>query len=164
MIGPLTPSPNLLVTFGALGARTAFGDPLMLQLIYISTSRADITPATLEDILASSRRNNAGAGVTGLLVAGARRFLQALEGPELAVTTTLKRIGRDPRHFAIVELGRRMVDAREFGSWDMDFQRGTDAAAGAALRDSVDALVANLTSSNLRAQFTGFAALHSKAA
>lgn len=136
----------------------------MLQLIYISTSRVDITQPMLDDVLAASRRNNAQANVTGLLLAGNRRFLQALEGPDLAVLTTLKRISGDQRHFAIVELGRRAVDQREFGSWEMDFQRGNDAAAGAALRDSVEALVSNISNPNLRSQFTGFAALHSRAA
>ena len=136
----------------------------MIQLIYISTSRADISQATLDDILAASRRNNEQAGITGLLLAGSRRFLQALEGPDLAVAATLKRIAGDPRHFAIVELGRRHVGERAFGAWNMDFKRGNDAVAGAALRDSVDALVSGLPDANMRAQFNGFAQLHSQAA
>lgn len=136
----------------------------MIQLIYISTARADISQDTLDDILAVSRRNNAQAGITGLLLAGNRRFLQALEGPDLAVAMTLKRIAADPRHFAIVELGRRHVDDRAFGAWSMDFKRGTDAVAGAALRDSVEALTGGLADANIRAQFNGFAQLHSQAA
>lgn len=136
----------------------------MIQLIYISTSRTAIDQAMLDDILAASRRNNAQAGLTGLLLAGNRRFLQALEGPDLAVATTMRRIHSDPRHFAIVELGRRHIAEREFGGWEMDFRRGHDAAAGAALRESVEALVSGLPDANVRAQFTGFAQLHSQAA
>jgi hypothetical protein len=68
----------------------------MLQLVYISTSREPITDRLLDDILSTSRRNNDRAGVSGLLVAGGRRFLQALEGPAAAVLATYARIAADP--------------------------------------------------------------------
>ena len=61
----------------------------MLQLVYISTSRAPlISDDLLNSVLTVSRRNNAAAGISGLLVAGGRRFLQALEGPRDAVEAT----------------------------------------------------------------------------
>jgi hypothetical protein len=47
----------------------------MLQLVYISSCRTEIDPAMLTGIIDISRRNNERAGVTGLLVAGGRRFL-----------------------------------------------------------------------------------------
>lgn len=63
--------------------------------LYISTARQPITPSILADILRASRRNNAPVAVTGLLIVGGRRFLQALEGPEAAVEATYERIARD---------------------------------------------------------------------
>ena len=137
----------------------------MLQLVYISTSRAPtITDDVLHPVLTASRRNNAAAGISGLLVAGGRRFLQALEGPREAVEATYERIKSDPRHFACVELARRTIESPEFGPWAMAFKPGDDADAGAKLRQAVDRLTSSLPDPNVRALFTGFAELHSQAA
>ena len=132
----------------------------MLQIVYISSARGDVSPEGLTDILAASRRNNAEAGVTGLLVAGGRRFLQALEGPPDAVLATFERIRRDERHFAVVDLANRIVKARAFGDWAMAFEDMGDTGAANDLRDAVERLTADLADPNLRAEFQGFAALH----
>ena len=136
----------------------------MFQLVYISTSRETITPAMLEQILAASRRNNARQGVTGLLVAGERRFLQALEGPEQAVLDTYARIRTDARHHAMVLLTGRSVEARAFGDWSMAYEQGADAQNQPDLRATVDALTSSIPDKNLRAHFLGFAELQGRAA
>ncbi len=136
----------------------------MLQLVYISTLREPLSDALLDAILASSRRNNDRAGVSGLLVAGGRRFLQALEGPAPAVLATYGRIAADPRHFAVVQLSCKEVAERQFGSWSMAHQAGGEARGGGNLRDSIEALIAPIGDRALRAQFTGFAEIHARAA
>ena len=136
----------------------------MLQIVYISTARQPKTEEALEDILAVSRRNNGRHGVTGLLLAGGRRFLQALEGPSDAVLSTYGRICADGRHGAIVQLGCRNVEARQFGEWSMAFQAGGAAGIGTDLRSAVARLTGDLDDANLRAQFQGFAELHARAA
>jgi hypothetical protein len=133
----------------------------LLQLVYISSARAPLSDAAFHELLAQARRNNRALGVTGLLLAGDRRFLQALEGPEANVDAIFARIRADERHRAIVELVRREVEAREFGSWDMAFERSR---GGGRLSQEVDKLTATIADPNLRAQFTGFAALHGRAA
>ena len=135
----------------------------MLQIVYISTARQPASPAQLREILAISRRNNAQAEVTGLLLAGGRRFLQALEGPDRAVLATFDRIRTDPRHGAIVALSIKAIEAREFGDWSMAFEEG-GAGEATDLRASVAELVSTLADRSLRAQFTGFAELHARAA
>lgn len=135
----------------------------MLRLIYISTARVALTPAELDGILAVSRRNNARVGVTGLLVAGGRRFLQALEGPEAAVAETFERIGKDPRHFAMVTLRRDAITARAFAGWDMGFQRGAEVGAATSLPAIVEALTAEIENPGVRAYFTGFAEVNAAA-
>ena len=134
----------------------------MFQLVYISSARQSFCEADLEDLLAIARRNNRRIGVTGLLLFGGRRFLQALEGPEKNVGLIFDKIRADERHCAIVELARRPVEAREFGDWDMAFEPA--GGAGGGLQAEVERLVSKLNDPNLRAQFTGFAALHGKAA
>ena len=135
----------------------------MLQLIYISTARGPITPELCEDILAVSRRNNRVWDISGLLVAGRRRFLQALEGPDAEVRATYDRIAADPRHFACVLLAERQVDQRQFGDWAMAYTPSDEGGAGDDLQATVAALVAPIEDANLRAQFLGFAAIQSAA-
>lgn len=136
----------------------------MLQLVYISTARAAPDQASLENILTASRRNNARCDVTGLLVAGGRRFLQALEGPDDAVLQTYARIQADPRHFALVRLSCGPIAETGFGDWSMGFEAGAAPGPGDDLNLMVERLVAPLQDRNLRAQFITFAALHSRAA
>lgn len=135
----------------------------MLQLAYISTSRQPVDRALLDDILAASRRNNQRCGVTGLLVSGGKRFLQVLEGPDQAVLATYARIQNDPRHFAFVSLATKPIEQRAFGQWSMAFHEG-HAADDGNLVALVEQLTANIADPNLRAQFSGFARLHTKAA
>lgn len=136
----------------------------MLQLVYISTAREALDGPALDRILASSRRNNSVCGVTGLLVAGGRRFLQALEGPDDAVLETYARIQADPRHFALVRLTCGPILECGFGQWSMGFEAGGAPRAGEDLNTMVEKLVMPLRDRNLRAQFISFAALHSRAA
>ncbi len=133
----------------------------MHRLLYISTARTPMPPAELDAVLRLSRRNNAAAGVTGLLVVGGRRFLQALEGPEEAVRATFERIRRDARHFAVVVLADHAITERQFATWSMGYQPG-GAPKGGAIADEVTALVAPIADPGLRGYFTGFA--HTQAA
>lgn len=133
----------------------------MHRLLYISTTRTPLSPQELDEILAKSRRNNAAVGVTGLLVVGGRRFLQALEGPREAVMATYDRIAADPRHFALVKLHDRAVDERAFGKWSMGFEAGSDRETSSNLEEQVATLVETIQDANLRAYFTGFAKSHS---
>ncbi|MCE7795700.1 BLUF domain-containing protein [Sphingobium sufflavum] len=135
----------------------------MKRLLYISTARSPLRPSELEALLMKSRTANSAADLTGMLVVGGRRFLQVLEGPDQAVTTTFERIARDPRHFALVKLHDKEVAARSFASWAMGFEQGGVSAASATLEEQVNALVAPIADPTLRAYFTGFAKTHTSA-
>ena len=129
----------------------------MIRLLYISTARQRLTPEIVTDILRSSRRNNAVAGVSGLLIVGGRRFLQVLEGPEDAVLVTYARIGRDPRHFAVVELVKERITERQFPHWAMGAQAGRTPGQDATVAEAVAAMIAPITDPSLKGYFTGFA-------
>lgn len=129
----------------------------MRRLLYISTARTPITPAELDRILRVSRSNNSVCGVTGLLVAGGRRFLQALEGREDAVRATFERIRADPRHFAAVVLADQAIVERSFASWSMGYQPGAPLIGERAVADDIAALVAPIADPTLRGYFGGFA-------
>ncbi|TPG12490.1 BLUF domain-containing protein [Sphingomonas oligophenolica] len=135
----------------------------MYRLLYISTARQIITTTQLGAILSVSRRNNAAVGVTGLLVAGGKRFLQALEGEEEAVRTVVERIRLDPRHIGIATLASGPITERAFPNWSMGHQAGGDVLPGTSIANVLAALIAPIEDPSLRAYFTGFAELHAAA-
>ena len=129
----------------------------MIRLVDISTAREVLSTASLGELLRVSRANNAAFDVTGLLVVGVRRFLQALEGPALSVDATFERIKRDPRHFATVILSRKDVDDRQFGMWAMGHQ-ATSVSRGVTA--GVEYLIGQIVDPTVRAQFEQFALQH----
>lgn len=133
------------------------------QLVYISTARRGLTDADIGAILATSRRNNRRDSITGLLVHDDKRFLQALEGYGPLVEAAFSRIKSDVRHRAAVMLSYREVGERQFGDWDMACQRVQTPNQRGALVDTVDALVAQVSDPNIRAQFSSFARIERRA-
>lgn len=134
----------------------------MLQITYISTAK-DVGDADLSAILEASRRNNVRDGITGLLLFNGKRFLQALEGPETLVQHAYDRIKADARHRAAVTLASSTVAAPQFGGWDMAFQRVAAFEKSRTLIETVDALIANVSDLNIRAQFSSYVRLQSAA-
>ncbi len=132
----------------------------MKRLLYISTARTPMTGDELAGVLRTSRRNNGAVDVTGLLVVGGRRFLQVLEGPDLSIATTFKRISADPRHYAVVSLASESIDARYFAEWSMGCVTGGNADNVAAPANAVAQMIAPITDPTLRAYFTGFVQTH----
>lgn len=94
----------------------------MIQLVYLSSARPSFREANLAHILEASRRRNARAGITGMLLYGQGSFLQLLEGEAGAVETCLARIAADPRHSALRTVVRHEIAERDFGDWTMGFR------------------------------------------
>ncbi|QQP92881.1 BLUF domain-containing protein (plasmid) [Skermanella sp. TT6] len=95
------------------------------RLVYFSRNAMpgteDEIVAGVRQILASSRSNNARAGVTGALLFNSGCFAQVLEGPSPAVTETFERIQWDERHSEVLVLEYAPVAARSFPDWSMSF-------------------------------------------
>ena len=131
----------------------------MYRLCYISTARQPIDRALCENILASSRVNNARDGITGLLIAGRQRFLQALEGEEAAVRSAFERIKQDPRHLGCVVLEEGHADERQFPLWAMGFEQSDEGSGSVSNAQFAASLIGQIANPNLRAQFEGFLTL-----
>ena len=95
----------------------------MRQLLYVSSTLPDLTPAVLDAILTASRRNNAMMGITGLLLYIDGGFLQMLEGDERPLRELHTRISADRRHWDLRLMLDREVGARAFPGWSMGFER-----------------------------------------
>ena len=95
----------------------------MQRIVYLSSTPTLFSPDEIAALLAVSRRNNAGDGITGLLLYHDGNFLQVLEGEEPALSACFDRIARDPRHRQLIVLWRGPVDARAFPEWQMGYAR-----------------------------------------
>jgi len=91
-------------------------------LIYFSTSVWLFEEEDLATILAQSRRNNAKAGVTGLLLYMNGNVIQVLEGNKEVVNALYKRIAQDQRHTHVVCVLNSPVDQRLFARWSMAYE------------------------------------------
>lgn len=89
--------------------------------VYRSKARAGITAADIDTILASSRRHNEDAGITGMLLFGKGYFVQVIEGNGPAVDRTYRRILSDSRHGDAVLLYDGSGEPRRFGHWAMGY-------------------------------------------
>lgn len=133
---------------------------LVIRLIYISTARSLLSEQELDEILRVSRRNNQVVDVTGLLIVGGRRFLQALEGPAEAVRKTYDRIKADGRHFAAVILSDREIAERSFSEWAMGYQPAGILRAEGSVANDIAELIAPISNPIVHAYFAEFAKKH----
>ena len=132
----------------------------MIRLIYISTARSVLSEQELDGILRVSRRKNQMVDVTGLLIVGGRRVLQALEGPAEAVKKTYDRIKADRRHFAAVVLSDREIAERSFFEWAMGYQPAGIPRSEGTVANDVAELIAPITDPIVHAYFAEFAKKH----
>lgn len=93
------------------------------QLLYVSGASGAVTDADIEQILASSRRNNAARGVTGMLLYADGAFIQVLEGEERTVKALAERISQDRRHRNFMVLCEQRAETRAFAQWQMGFKK-----------------------------------------
>ena len=92
---------------------------MVTQIVYASSASPLFRPDDLAGILAVSRRNNARAGVTGVLLYSDGNVLQAFEGPAEAVDATYARVHADGRHRGVLMLYRGLSAERSFPDWAM---------------------------------------------
>jgi Sensors of blue-light using FAD len=92
---------------------------MLVRLAYVSRAVGVLSPQSMEQILASSRRNNPPNGITGVLCTNNFIFLQLLEGGRKEVSETYNRIAADPRHNDVQLLHMEEVTERKFSGWSM---------------------------------------------
>lgn len=92
---------------------------MLVRLLYVSRAADGLTTATIDSIIAQSRKNNPDAGITGLLCHSGNVFMQVLEGGRSAVNATYARILRDARHGDVELLLYEEISERRFAGWTM---------------------------------------------
>ena len=93
----------------------------LTALVYVSSATGHLSDQQIDGILASSRRVNAQAQVTGTLLHHDGTFLQYLEGPAEGVARVWERVAVCRMHHSINVLLREPLQARYFDQWHMGF-------------------------------------------
>ncbi|MCQ8896787.1 BLUF domain-containing protein [Limnobacter humi] len=91
----------------------------MIRLLYFSQAKPHANSALLDDILRTSRKNNATLDITGVLVHGGGMFMQVLEGPEAVVLRLYVKILDDKRHTDSRVIHITPTSTRLFPNWTM---------------------------------------------
>lgn len=91
------------------------------QIVYVSSGVREYAPDEVEKIADAGRRNNAGNGITGILLYYNGNFMQLLEGVPDVVAETFERISSDDRHSGILKLQDSIVWKRAFPDYQMGF-------------------------------------------
>ena len=92
---------------------------MLVRLTYTSRATEALTTTAMDAILASSRKNNPGNGITGVLCTNNYIFLQMLEGGRKEVNETYNRIAADKRHQDVQILNFEEITERKFAVWSM---------------------------------------------
>lgn len=93
----------------------------MLQLVYISEAKEDISLQEVNEIVAKATAFNQQKHITGCLVFHGGHFLQILEGPENEVKQLFDKIIVDQRHSSVQLLRQEITEKQHFASWNMAF-------------------------------------------
>jgi hypothetical protein len=94
---------------------------MLVRVPYVSVINDRVSKADIERIVATSQRRNRQRDLTGALTVCDGHFAQLLEGEEIHVEETMRKIAVDARHRDIVVRDRSFQSKRLFGSWDMAF-------------------------------------------
>jgi hypothetical protein len=95
----------------------------MFFTVYVSSAVHLFSDEELTALLETSRRNNAQAGITGMLLYKDGNFMQFLEGPKDKVCALLEKIKTDLRHKGMIILLQQEHAEREFIDWSMGFKK-----------------------------------------
>ncbi len=99
----------------------------LYNMVYCSRATAGVDTTAVDNIIATARRLNPAAGITGLLVYGNGIFFQWLEGPRHSVQELMAKLKLDPRHENVVTLSAtEEVRERLFPDWDMELVTAVD--------------------------------------
>lgn len=104
---------------------------MLYSLVYVSSATTLYSQPELDEILAHSHRNNAAAGISGVLLYKDGNLMQVLEGEEAKVRSLYATIAADRRHKGLIVLWEGSAETRQFPGWKMAFRNlnGADAAA-----------------------------------
>ena len=120
---------------------------MLRRLAWSSVPSSSFSVASLDEIVASARRNNERHHVSGMMLFTGVHFLGVLEGAEWDLANLWQKLGRDERHRDLRRIGDVLCGDRWFPRWMM---ARTDSAV-------VRAQIESLRSPQVRSPTAGWA-------
>ncbi|WP_223786748.1 BLUF domain-containing protein [Marinicella meishanensis] len=93
----------------------------LVRLTYASIKDRHVDGRDLEQILIQAQAHNEQRNITGVLVFNSQFFLQALEGPRVAVSQLYNKIIQDTRHHDAQIIKLCAIKQRHWSVWSMEF-------------------------------------------
>ena len=91
--------------------------PRLIQLVFTSAGGPRLSPDELQAFARELARDNARAGLTGLLLRQGDSFYGVLEGVERRLFARIERMIIDPRLGSVRVLREEAIAVRRFGNW-----------------------------------------------
>jgi len=92
---------------------------MLSQLVYVSNRKPNCTPAEIEKILTSCKKNNPALNITGVLLYSDTKFIQLVEGEAKVITELYDKIKKDTRHTNPMMISYNPIKEKSFPSWHM---------------------------------------------
>ena len=92
---------------------------MLRRLAWSSVPSSSFSVASLDEIVASARRNNERHHVSGMMLFTGVHFLGVLEGAEWDLANLWQKLGRDERHCDLRHIGDVLCGDRWFPRWMM---------------------------------------------
>lgn len=92
---------------------------MLSQLVYVSNRKPNCTPAEIENILNSCKKNNPPLNITGVLLYSDTKFIQLVEGEAKVIMDLYDKIKKDARHSNPMMISYNPIKEKSFPSWHM---------------------------------------------
>ena len=102
---------------------------MLRRLAWSSVPSSSFSVASLDEIVASARRNNERHHVSGMMLFTGVHFLGVLEGAEWDLANLWQKLGRDERHRDLRRIGDVLCGDRWFPRWMMSRTDSADVRA-----------------------------------
>ncbi len=93
----------------------------MRTITYVSTVKTSLSEEEISKLLESAKASNNRNGIKGLFMYADGNFFQILEGEEKAVSLLFDKIQNDPRHYDIIKLLDKTIEAVSFELYNSSF-------------------------------------------
>jgi len=96
------------------------------RTVYFSKTITPFTQADLTTIFEQSKRRNAEANISGVLLYVRGSIIQVLEGETQAIEVLFNRIQIDQRHTEVTRVSDKVITKRLFPDWTMGYETITN--------------------------------------
>jgi hypothetical protein len=93
----------------------------MYTITYVSTASPYLSEEETKKLLVSAKNDNISNDISGVLIYSDGNFFQIIEGEEQKIKKLFIKIEQDPRHYNLIKLLDKSIEAFSFASYTSSF-------------------------------------------